>query len=291
MVLLNRGKRVFSGFVFAGVLVTLMAVSGTAQGQRRYSWYLVLEVNVPPATLKTTVGETISRLDRRLRALGLSSFKIEPQAGDGSKRIVVQLPAVAEPERLKHLLVSEAQLEFRAVMSPPEPGLKTYASETEAQTAAATTTGEVFPYRLSDIELQELKLNSRDRFILVEKLPLVSGSDIRSAEARTLSDYDVHYSIYFDLRSEAAERMRKWSGMNIKNYLAIVYNRKIASVVFIQSEIDRSGVIEGKFSRAEAEDLAAMINSGPLPAPVKIVAEGNYNSRVAQNIQHVEYRP
>lgn len=277
-----------------GLLVSLFVLAAigqsSAQKLKGYTWYVVLEVTAPPETLTTTVGETIERLKYRLAGLGLASFKVEPQGGSGSNRIVVQLPTVADPERLKRLLVNEARLEFRAVISMPEPNLKTYGSETEAKNVADPN-GEVFRYRISDDEFQDLKVSSRDRFVLVQKTPLISGSDIRSAEARKLFDIDPYYSIYFDLRSEAAQRMRSWSGVNIKNYLAIVYNGKIASVVFIRGEIGRSGVIEGKFTRAEAEDLATMINSGRLPAPVKIVAEGQYNSGVAQNFKHAENRP
>lgn len=280
----------FLHLLLASVFVLTWIGQSPAQKLKGYTWYVVLEVTTPPETLTTTIGETIERLNYRLAGLGLASFKVEPQSGRGSNRIVIQLPTVADPERLKRLLVNEAQLEFRAVISTPEPNLKTYGSETEAK-SVADPNGEVFPYRLSDDEFQDLKVSLRDRFVLVQKIPLISGSDIRSAEARNLLDIDPYYSIYFDLRSEAAQRMRSWSGMNIRNYLAIVYNGKIASVVFIRGEIGRSGAIEGKFTRAEAEDLATMINSGRLPAPVKIVAEGQYNSGVAQNFKHAENRP
>jgi preprotein translocase subunit SecD len=83
------------------------------------------------------------------------------------------------------------------------------------------------------------------------------------------------YQIAFSLRPEGAEKFGAWTGSHINNYLGVVLNGEVKSIAFIKSQIYDQGEITGRFTRQSAEDLALVLRSGALPAPVRVIEEGN----------------
>jgi preprotein translocase subunit SecD len=110
--------------------------------------------------------------------------------------------------------------------------------------------------------------------VVVEAPAIVDGSQLRNAEARHGSDED-DYQIGFSLAPEGAQRFGAWTGSHINNYLGVVLNGEVRSIAFIKSQIYDQGEISGKFTKQSAEDLALILRSGALPAPVKIIETGD----------------
>jgi preprotein translocase subunit SecD len=110
-------------------------------------------------------------------------------------------------------------------------------------------------------------------FIIVETAPIVSGRDLRNAEAmRATASSD--YSIALTLNQDGAQRMDDWTGSHNNNFIALVLNGIAREVAFIKSQFSSNFEIGGRFSKAEAEDLSLLLRSGDLPASLKTIEEG-----------------
>jgi preprotein translocase subunit SecD len=180
------------------------------------------------------------------------------------------LPDVADRERVKRLLTAIARFEIKAVVSPPVPAaVRTYRTIEDAR-AAAGANGEVIPFDENAYGGSETLARS---FIIVETSSLVSGRDLRNAEAmRATASSD--YSIALALNRDGAQRMDDWTGSHINNFVAVIPNGTARSVAFIKSQFSSNFEISGRFSKAEAEDLSLLLRSGDLPASLKIIEEG-----------------
>ena len=82
----------------------------------------------------------------------------------------------------------------------------------------------------------------------------------------------------FRLRPEAAAVFGEMTGANIVKALAIVLNGKVVSAPVIQSRITDAGIIEGNFTLLEVQDLAILLRSGALKAPITVVEETSGSS-------------
>jgi preprotein translocase subunit SecD len=76
------------------------------------------------------------------------------------------------------------------------------------------------------------------------------------------------------LKPAAAEKFGAWTGAHINKYLGVVLNGEVRSIAYIKSQISDHGEISGRFTKQAAEDMALILRSGALTAPVKIVEEG-----------------
>lgn len=110
--------------------------------------------------------------------------------------------------------------------------------------------------------------------MLVESPAIVDGSELRYAvaiKARPGEDYDV----VFTLKPTGAGKLEDWTGAHINEYIGVVCNDEVKSIAYIRAQISSDrGEIGGRFTKQSAEDLAHVLNSRALPAPVKIVSEG-----------------
>lgn len=108
-------------------------------------------------------------------------------------------------------------------------------------------------------------------YYVVKASPVITGGDLEKARRET--DQWGSPSIEFNLTSVGGAKFRKDTAANIGQKLAIVLDNKIESVQVIRDVIADNCVITGQFTIEEAEDLAWILNSGGLPAPVKILEE------------------
>ena len=112
------------------------------------------------------------------------------------------------------------------------------------------------------------------RWVVVEAPAIVDGSELRDAAAVQVSTADDDdYQISFSLRPEGAEKFGDWTGAHINDYLGVVLNGEVKSIAYIKSQITDQGEISGRFTKQSAEDLALILRSGALPAPVKIIED------------------
>ena len=230
------------------------------------------------------VDQAFRIVDSRINAVGVAEPTLQRHGGQGSNQILLQMPGIQDPERIKKLIQGESRLELMKVVSPPNPSpLKTYASEEEAK---ASLGGQVPPNRrvLPYSERDEPTAagetaptpdpNRPTQWVVVESPAVVDGSELRSADAAQGSGGgDSNYEIDFTLKPTGAEKFGAWTGANVGSYMAVVLNDKVESAPYIKSQITDRGQITGNFTEQSAKDLALTLRSGALPAALVYLEE------------------
>jgi len=241
------------------------------------TWHITLQIDPATPNLEQVVNETIQVIDSRLNAVGAFGSSRAEQNG----RIRVDLPNVADRERLKNLLTAKGKLELVHVISPPSPApAQTFATEAEAVQSLGGANRKVLPYfdrsEPTAPETTNQNASKATKYVVVEMPPIIDGADLRNATAiPARSGETVDYDINFSLKKEGADKFGAWTGANINEYMGVVLNDHVRSIAFIKSQIFDSGLISGRFTKESAEDLALILRSGALPAAVKIVEEGS----------------
>ena len=204
----------------------------------------------------SAVSQSIEIVRRRIDETGTREPTIQRQ---GQDRVLVQLPGVKDPERIKRLLGKTAKLTFhllergetaatacRAGRRPP-PGAVCLASDDERD--------------VNDEPIQ----------YLVKRRVMVSGDTLVDAQG-TFQDAQPVVSFRFD--AVGARRFGDVTRKNVGHPFAIVLDRKVISAPVIREPIlGGSGVISGNFTVQSAQDLALLLRAGALPAPLTVLEE------------------
>ncbi|NPB06409.1 MAG: protein translocase subunit SecD [Aquificae bacterium] len=194
------------------------------------------------------VRQSIEVIRDRIDKLGVTQPVVSRA---GKYRIIVELPGFLDVERAKKIIGSTASLELRLVV------------------ASSASREELEKLKTPETEI----LPSRDgtEWFLLEKLPVVTGSDLKTAYVGV--DELGQPAVNFELKAEAAERFGEFTEKNVGRRLAIVLEDKVVSAPVIRSRISDRGQITGGFTSQEAEDLALILRTGSLPAPLKFLQE------------------
>ncbi len=191
------------------------------------------------ALSRQVVSQSIEIIRRRIDDTGTREPVIQAQ---GSNRVLVQLPGVDDPTRMKELLGTTAKLTFHLL----------------DREATATTLS------LPMMEDAEQKLN-------VNREALLTGDRLADAQA-TMDQQGPAVSFRFD--AMGAHRFCEISTANVGQPFAIVLDNEIISAPVIREKIcGGQGVINGGFTVQQANDLAVLLRAGALPAPMKIIEE------------------
>jgi preprotein translocase subunit SecD len=210
---------------------------------------------------RDVLSQTVEAIDRRVNALGVSEPIIAPQ---GTDRIVIQLPGVDDPARVKDIIKTTAQLQFRLVEG------------SQAPTAQAVYDS-LPPAARADVDiLQGSREDEMGRVVgteyyAVRKQVPVSGRDLKNA--RVQKGRVGEPVIGFTLTPDGAPKFGQLTGTNVGKFLAIVLDNKVVSAPKINSKIEDQGVIEGTFTQQQAADLALVLRSGSLPASLTTLEE------------------
>jgi preprotein translocase subunit SecD len=230
---------------------------------------------------KQAVDQALKIIESRINAFGVKEPTLQKHGAESSGQILLQMPGVDDPERVKSLIGAESNLTLMKVVSPANPApVQTYPS---AEAATQSLGGTLPPNR------QVLPYNDRDetaatpgatpdptkpkQYVVVEYPAIVDGSELRDANAISRTGSDRDFEISFNLKPAGAAKFGDWTGKNINNYMAVVLNGEVKSAAFIKSQIFDSGQITGRFSKASAEDLALTLKSGALPAKIEYQEE------------------
>ena len=198
-----------------------------------FSKYGLLTIN------NSALKQSIEIVRRRIDDIGTKEPTILQR---GEKRILVELPGLKNPDRIKDLLGKTAQLNFRLVTENKEFGVDKLNSET----------GE--------------NLNVSKRIVM-------SGENLIDAQPN-LNSQSNEPAVSFTLDRLGAQKFGRATSDNVGKRLAIVLDGKIISAPSINEPITTgSGIISGNFSFQEATDLALLLRSGALPTPLNIVEE------------------
>jgi preprotein translocase subunit SecD len=230
------------------------------------SWTLQLK----PAAVKDirtkAVQQAIETIRNRIDQLGVSEPVIQ-EHGLGDYQILVQLPGVDDPARVKEIMQSTAMLEIRQSLGGP------FGSEQEAMQA----NGGVLP--ANAVLLKGRSIGSRgqdgqdsgEQWWLISRSSAVSGSDLRGAEPGR--DENGRPDVKFDLTGEGGRRFAAFTGSHVGDKLAVVLDNKVMEVATIQEQIHDQGRISGGFTDQQTRDLALTLRSGALPAGIKYLEE------------------
>lgn len=185
---------------------------------------------------------------RRVDAFGVAEPVIHTE---GRNRIVVQLPGVKERTRAKALIGKTAVLEFRLVSDDRE----------KLQDA-------IKGKRVPGYEV----LSGEAGVFLVKRQPALTGASLKRTNPN-VGEYGEPV-IHFGLDSKGAKIFALVTQENVGRRLAIVLDEEVLMAPVIQTPItDGSGQIKGKFTQAEVQDIANVLNAGSLPAPVQIIED------------------
>ena len=200
------------------------------------------------------LDQSIEIIRRRVDETGTREPVIQRQ---GDNRVLVQLPGLDNPDRIKQLLGQTAKLTFHLVdiNSMPAPGV-------ERGRAPAGTM--ILP---SD----EIGPDGQPRTYVVNRRVRVGGENLIDAQA-TFQDNRPVVSFRFD--TLGARKFGQTTKESVGQLLAIVLDNKVISAPRINEPIlGGSGIISGQFSVQEARDLALLLRAGALPAPLTILEE------------------
>jgi preprotein translocase subunit SecD len=197
------------------------------------------------------IEQSIEVVRRRVDETGVSEPAIQQQ---GEKRILVQMPGIDDPERIKRLLGKTAKLTFHLVNE-------------QADVNEAVNRGTVAPgSRL----LYENDAGQRIPYVVFNEV-IVSGERLVDAQA-TFQDGQPIISFRFD--AAGGQTFGRVTSENVGIRLAIVLDNEVVSAPRIQSAIlGGSGIITGRFSVQETVDLALILRAGAMPAPLTILEE------------------
>jgi len=222
-------------------------------------------------------------IDSRLDAVGVAEPLVQRHGSQTAYQILVQMPGIQDPERVKQLLKAESRLELAHIVSPPSPApSQTYNTEEEAKASlggTVPTNRRVLPYlertepAAAGASATPDPTQGQKRWVVVESPAIVDGSELRSAAATQMQGGGSDYQISFALKPGGAEKFGAWTGANINQYMGVVLNDEVKSIAFIKSQIHDQGQIDGRFTRESAEDLALTLRSGALPAPIEYMEE------------------
>jgi preprotein translocase subunit SecD len=212
-----------------------------------------------------TLTQSMSTMERKINGLGVAETSIQQRGGrDGAAEILIQLPGVDDPARVKGILQTAALLELCEVMDGP------FSSSEEA----LGRYGGVLPF---DAKIVRGTLRAADgiaseNWWVLRRSPIITGRDLRDARAQS-GEMPGHWETSFMLRRDAAQRFERFTEANINNRLAIVLDNMVLSAPRIESRISDQGRITGAATREEALDLAVNLRAGSLPASAKLIEE------------------
>jgi preprotein translocase subunit SecD len=209
--------------------------------------------------VRQSVDQSIQIIERRVNELGLVEPTIQREGVD---RILVQVPGLQDPSRLKEMLGKTAKLDFRMVdlTMTPEQAQESHPSESEV-----------------------LDGEQPGQKYLIEKRVLVSGADLTDAQP----GFDQRTSepiVSFRFNSTGARKFAEATQANVGKPFAIVLDNKVISAPVIREPIlGGSGQISGSFTVQQANDLAILLRAGALPAPLTIIEERTVGPGLGQD--------
>jgi preprotein translocase subunit SecD len=227
------------------------------------SWVLSMKPQQLAELKNRAVAQAIETIRNRVDKLGVSEPVIQ-EHGLGDYQILVQLPSIDDPARVKEIMQSTAMLEIRQAMNNGT----AYKDE---QAALAAVNG-VLPDNSVLMHGRNIGATGEDAVYIISRVSAVAGHDLREARVGRSSQTNLP-EVNFFLTAEGGRRFSNFTAQHVNDYLAVVLDNKVMEVAVIKSEIGDSGVIEGRFTDQQAKDLALILNSGALPAGIKYLEE------------------
>lgn len=195
------------------------------------------------------ITQSIEIVRRRIDETGVNEPTIARQ---GTNRILVQLPGIGDPDRIKRLLGTTAKMTFRLVDVNADP-----------------SSGRAPP----GSEILQSGEDGRPGAYVVRRKVEVDGANLTNATAGT-NPQTGEWVVNFEFDSIGTRRFAEVSRQNVQRPFAIVLDNKVISAPVIREPITGGrGQISGSYTAASANDLAVLLRAGALPAPLKVIEE------------------
>ncbi|HYD67640.1 protein translocase subunit SecD [Azospirillum sp.] len=196
------------------------------------------------------VEQSIEIVRRRIDETGVAEPIIARQ---GTDRILVQLPGVEDPDRIKRLLGTTAKMTFRLVDPNADPTV-----------GRAPPGSEILPSTEGG--------RGQQSYVIRRKVE-VDGANLTNAQA-SMNSQTAEWIVNFEFDSVGARRFAEVTKANVGRPFAIVLDNKVISAPVIREPITGGrGQISGNFTAQSANDLAVLLRAGALPAPLRVIEE------------------
>ena len=225
----------------------------------------LIRLTVPQAAVtervRQAVEQSIQIVERRVNELGTVEPLIQRQ---GTDRILVQVPGLQDPTRLKELLGKTAKLDFRMV--------------DQTVPADQAVQGRVPP----DSEVLMSSTAPKTPYV-IKKQVLVSGGDLTDAQPG-FDQRSGEPIVSFRFNTSGSRKFAQATSENVGQPFAIVLDNEVISAPVIREPITGgSGQISGSFTVQAANDLAILLRAGALPAPLTIIEERTVGPGLGQD--------
>ena len=217
---------------------------------------------------ESTVRQALETIRRRVDDLGVTEPTLQIYGGSGEEiqdQIIVELPGIDDPDRVKSIIANTAQLELRLVKKDQGGPFSSIESAVQANAGMIPSEYEILPYR--DDREQQGKIE----YLVVNKIPVITGKDLKTARRST--DSAGAPAVGFFLTSDGAQLFSRATEQHVGERLAIVLDDVVNSAPVINERIGAEGIIHGSFTVQQAEDLSLLLRSGALPASLVTLAQ------------------
>ncbi len=227
-------------------------------------------VSIPPKDVpgieRRAVDQALEVIRNRIDSLGVSEPSLQKQ---GDQNLIVQLPGLKNREAALSAIGTQAVLEF-------------YLVDDNATSATADPARHLVKYQETRDPGPGGRVSRRDPFVL-ERRAVLSGESIRDAKVQIDSQFNRPY-VAFSLDSVGADHFAAVTTRNRGRRLAIVLDDKVQSAPVIREPITAGeGSITGQFTLQEATNLAIVLRSGALPAPLTIREERSVGASLGED--------
>jgi len=230
-------------------------------GGANNTWTLLMKPTNLTDLKNKAVTQAIETIRNRIDQLGVSEPTIQ-EHGLGQYQILVQLPGVDDPGRVKDIMQSTAMLEIKQVTGGPFP----------SEQAALQDKGGVLPSDSILLPGSAAPGSDGQAWYLVSRVSAVSGKDLRDAQPSR--DQNGQPSVSFTLTGEGGQRFYSFTSNHINDSLGVVLDNKVKEVANIKEGIrDRGEISGGRMSEQQTKDLSMVLRSGALPAGIKYLEE------------------
>ncbi|WP_316398356.1 protein translocase subunit SecD [Bradyrhizobium sp. 33ap4] len=225
----------------------------------------LIRLTVPQAAIteriRQTIEQSIQIVERRVNELGTVEPVIQRQ---GTDRILVQVPGLQDPTRLKELLGKTAKMEFRMVDSSVSPDQAQQGRLPPDSELLMSASPPPVPY-------------------VVKKQVLVSGGELSDAQPG-FDQRTGEAIVSFKFNTSGARKFAQATAENVGQPFAIVLDNKVISAPVIREPITGGqGQISGSFTVQSANDLAILMRAGALPAPLTVIEERTVGPGLGQD--------
>ncbi len=234
------------------------------------------------------MARVLEILNSRIDQFGVTEPQIRKQGND---RIIVELPGLADPERIRRVILGKGRLNFHIVDDEAKSALDTYiqANPNDFLSADKKTTKDpaIIPkgdMLLPVVEKDKYDLDYTVGYTVVKEEPALAGEFVESAKV----DYDPNMglkpNVTFRLSAKGGEIFYKVTSENVDKSLAVVLDDKIKFQANIEEAIRQDVQVKGQgISQAEANDLALLLRTGSLPVPLEIIAQESVGASLGED--------